>query len=55
MFGKEKLEPVFPIIEPLMIDTDKFKQRASSEILAGLIRGAPASITELVRALTSFA
>lgn len=33
------LDRIFDIIEPLLLDTDKYKQRAGAEVWAGLIRG----------------
>jgi proteasome activator subunit 4 len=39
MFEDELLKTVLPVIEPLLVDTDRFKQRAGAEILTGLIRG----------------
>ena len=39
MFGKDKVDLVLPIIDPLVTDSDKYKQRAASEVLAGLLRG----------------
>ncbi|KAJ7596682.1 hypothetical protein C8J56DRAFT_918063 [Mycena floridula] len=40
MFEHELLEPLLPVIDPLLSETDKFKQRAGGEFLAGLLRGA---------------
>ncbi|KAF5356022.1 hypothetical protein D9756_004202 [Leucocoprinus leucothites] len=34
-----ELNVIFEMIEPLLLDTDKYKQRAGAEIWAGLIRG----------------
>ena len=39
MFGDEGLDEIFLIIEPLLIDSDKYKQRAGAEILSGILRG----------------
>jgi proteasome activator subunit 4 len=39
LYGKAPLDGALPVIEPLMTDPDKFKQRASAEILSGLLRG----------------
>lgn len=33
------LDDIFEIIEPLLLDTDKYKQRAGAEVWAGLVRG----------------
>lgn len=40
MFGVEFFDAVVKVLEPLLSDSDKFKQRAAGEFLAGLIRGA---------------
>ncbi|EIW86450.1 hypothetical protein CONPUDRAFT_78796 [Coniophora puteana RWD-64-598 SS2] len=37
---RELPEALLDAVEPLLSDTDKFKQRAAAEILSGLIRGA---------------
>lgn len=39
MFGHEMLEEILAVIDPLLLDVDKYKQRAGAEFLAGLIRG----------------
>ena len=39
MFGDEGLEEIFLVIEPLLVDADKYKQRAGAEILSGILRG----------------
>ncbi|KAI0961210.1 hypothetical protein AcV7_000369 [Taiwanofungus camphoratus] len=40
MFEHEKLETMLAAIDPLLLDPDRFKQRAGAEMLAGLLRGA---------------
>ena len=39
MFEARVFDPLSKIMEPLLFDTDKFKQRALGEFLAGLLRG----------------
>jgi proteasome activator subunit 4 len=39
MFGRDKVHLILPIIDPLVTDSDKYRQRAASEVLAGLLRG----------------
>jgi len=39
MLVQYDLDGIFDIIEPLLLDTDKYKQRAGAEVWAGLIRG----------------
>lgn len=39
MFEHEKLETMLAAIDPLLLDPDRFKQRAGAEMLAGLLRG----------------
>lgn len=39
MFQHEFLELMLPTIEPLLKDSDRFKQRAGTEMLIGLLRG----------------
>jgi proteasome activator subunit 4 len=39
MFGDEGLDEIFLVIEPLLVDSDKYKQRAGAEILSGILRG----------------
>lgn len=39
MFGDERLDEIFLVIEPLLVDSDKYKQRAGAEILSGVLRG----------------
>lgn len=39
MYEDEWLEELLGVIEPLLTDTDRFKQRAGAEMLAGLLRG----------------
>lgn len=39
MFEGEKLNELLNVIDLLVRDTDKFKQRAAAEFLAGLLRG----------------
>ncbi|KAJ6604293.1 hypothetical protein DFH09DRAFT_1300536 [Mycena vulgaris] len=49
MFEHEVLEEILKIIDPLLSDSDKFKQRAGAEFLAGLWRGSkhwPKSLSE---------
>ena len=39
MFQHEFLELVLPTVELLLKDADRFKQRAGTEMLIGLLRG----------------
>ena len=39
MLAQYDLDGIFDIIEPLLLDTDKYKQRAGAEVWAGLVRG----------------
>jgi proteasome activator subunit 4 len=39
LYGKARVDGALPVIEPLLTDPDKFKQRAAAEILSGLLRG----------------
>ena len=39
MFGDEGLDDIFEVIESLLVDSDKYKQRAGAEILSGILRG----------------
>lgn len=39
MFQGEALDEILEVMEPLIFDTDKYKQRAGGEIFSGLIRG----------------
>ena len=39
MFGDEVLDEILLVIEPLLVDSDKYKQRAGAEILSGILRG----------------
>ncbi|KAF7320019.1 hypothetical protein MKEN_00785900 [Mycena kentingensis (nom. inval.)] len=39
VFGPVILQPIIPIIDPLLTDQDKFKQRAGAELLSGIWRG----------------
>lgn len=39
LFNGEHMHLILRIVEPLMIDADKFKQAAAAEILTGLLRG----------------
>jgi hypothetical protein len=39
MFGDDGLDEIFLVIEPLLVDSDKYKQRAGAEILSGILRG----------------
>ncbi len=39
MFGDEGSEELLLVIEPLLFDSDKYKQRAGAEILSGILRG----------------
>jgi len=39
MFGGEVLEGLLVILDPILSDTDKFKQRTGAEVLTGLLRG----------------
>jgi len=48
MFEDRHLDTILNSIDPLLIDADRFKQRAGSEVLVGLLRG-----MDLVYALRS--
>lgn len=39
MLERECLDGLLDVIEPLIFDPDRFKQRAGVEFLAGLLRG----------------
>ena len=39
MFAEQGLDKIFLVIEPLLVDSDKYKQRAGAEILSGILRG----------------
>lgn len=39
MFGGEKLDELLGVLEPLLLDQDRFRQRAAAEMLAGILRG----------------
>lgn len=39
MFEDKQLDEILAVIEPLLMDPDRFKQRAGAELLAGLLRG----------------
>ena len=39
MFESNKLEELLSVVDPLLGESDRFKQRAAAEILAGLLRG----------------
>lgn len=39
MLVQYELDSIFEIIEPLLLDADKYKQRAGAEVWAGLMRG----------------
>lgn len=39
IFQHEFLELILPAIEPLLKDSDRFKQRAGAEMVIGLLRG----------------
>lgn len=40
MFEHHVLDQVLAVIEPLLLDSDRYQQRAGAEILAGVLRGA---------------
>lgn len=40
MLEHEILDEILTVIEPLLLDNDRYQQRAGAEILAGLLRGA---------------
>jgi hypothetical protein len=40
MFEHQILDALLTVVEPLIMDTDRFRQRSAVEILAGLLRGA---------------
>lgn len=50
MFEGEKLDELLNVIDLLVRDTDKFKQRAAAEFLVGLLRGGPRSLYALMTA-----
>ncbi|KDR84826.1 hypothetical protein GALMADRAFT_233236 [Galerina marginata CBS 339.88] len=39
MFGDNGLDDILEVVDPLLFDTDKYKQRAGAEILCGVLRG----------------
>lgn len=39
MFEHEKLQAILDTIDPLLADSDRYKQRSGAELLAGLSRG----------------
>jgi|ERR1700691_2715900 hypothetical protein len=39
MLESEKLEELLDVLDPLLEEPDRFKQRGAAEILAGLLRG----------------
>lgn len=39
MFSIDVLRPLLTMIEPMLSDADKFKQRAGGEVLSGVVRG----------------
>ena len=39
MYEDERLDELLGVLEPLLTDTDRFRQRAGAELLAGLLRG----------------
>ncbi len=39
MFEHKQLDDILNVIEPLLTDPDRYKQRAGTELLAGLLRG----------------
>lgn len=39
MLEQEGLDDILTVIDPLLSDSDKFKQRGGAEILAGVLRG----------------
>lgn len=38
-FGEDILDRTLDVVDPLIFDSDKYKQRAGAEILVGLLRG----------------
>jgi len=49
IFEGAHLDSIFSLVDEVLFDTDKFKQRAAAEVLAGLIRGAkhfPGSVSK---------
>ena len=48
MFEGEKLDELLNVVDLLVRDTDKFKQRAAAEFLAGLLRGGPHNLYALI-------
>jgi proteasome activator subunit 4 len=39
IFQHEVFDAITPVMDPLIVDSDKFKQRAGGEFLVGLLRG----------------
>lgn len=39
MFEHRFLDHLLPVLEPLLIENDRYKQRAAAELLAGFLRG----------------
>ena len=39
MFEHRFISHILPILEPLLVESDRYKQRAAAELLAGLLRG----------------
>ncbi|CAA7258771.1 unnamed protein product [Cyclocybe aegerita] len=40
VFGDSGLDEILAVVDPLLFDSDKYKQRAGAEILCGILRGA---------------
>jgi hypothetical protein len=38
-FGEAILDDITEVVDPLLLETEKHKQRAGAEILAGILRG----------------
>ena len=39
IFWDEGIDKILEVVDPLLFDADKYKQRAGAEILAGVLRG----------------
>lgn len=51
MFWGENIDEVLIVLDPLLWDSDRFRQRAAAEILAGILRGRLASFKKTFRIL----
>lgn len=48
MFWGENIDEVLVVLDPLLWDSDRFRQRAAAEILAGILRGRLATFIYLL-------